>query len=314
MADPAKFGHDRLGHLLADRLLKVPRFQRAYAWDPSNVEEFLDDLTRARSGGGDYFMGTLVLAEDTGSSGCQLIVDGQQRLATTALLLIAVRDRLHELAQDQAATSIDDRYLKRYELSREETVTRLVLSPADLPAYDALVDGTYDASRADALTLAYSQCRQHVNDLSPGREDYRVLINLVGQLADSVQILLATASGIPEAYVIFETLNDRGADLTTADLLKNYLFSQAGDSSIGYIESMWTRIAASFEKPEDLVKFIRYEYSSRAGKVTNRKLYRALQDDIGAGSASVKRYLQRLESALDVFWLSGTLITRDGVP
>lgn len=46
------------------------------------------------------------------------------------------------------------------------------------------------------------------------------------QLENGVQVLIAVASSLPEAYVIFETLNDRGADLTTADLLKNYLFSE----------------------------------------------------------------------------------------
>jgi uncharacterized protein with ParB-like and HNH nuclease domain len=48
MPDPALFGHDRLAHLLSDRLLGVPHFQRGYAWELENVQEFLDDLRIAR--------------------------------------------------------------------------------------------------------------------------------------------------------------------------------------------------------------------------------------------------------------------------
>jgi Protein of unknown function (DUF1524) len=127
------------------------------------------------------------------------------------------------------------------------------------------------------------------------------LLDLVHQLSNRVQVLLAIASGIPEAYVIFETLNDRGADLTTADLLKNFLFSQATPESLGYIESAWTEISGAFDKPDDLVKFIRFEHASNFGRVTNRQLYRALQESIGLGSSNVKKYLKRLKAALGVF-------------
>lgn len=60
MADPAQFGHDMLGHLLADRLMKVPRFQRRYSWQADQVQEYWADIERARGVGDDYFMGTIV--------------------------------------------------------------------------------------------------------------------------------------------------------------------------------------------------------------------------------------------------------------
>ena len=59
----------------------------------------------------------------------------------------------------------------------------------------------------------------------------------------------AVASGLAEAYVIFETLNDRGADLTTADLLKNYLFSQSKDY-LRHVEQKWTRVSSALDQPD----------------------------------------------------------------
>ena len=298
MADQAKFDHDRLGHLLEDKLLMVPRFQRSYAWDHSNIQEYLDDLTGARRSKREYFMGTIVLA-DSDEEPRQIIVDGQQRLTTTALLLIAIRDQLRKLGKDADADSIETRYIRRYELSEGEELIRLVLSPTDLPDYESLVDG--EDVEGSALAEAYQLCLTYVEELAPGPPQFQSLIDLTSQLADEVQILLAIASGIPEAYVIFETLNDRGADLTTADLLKNYLFSQAGQQGIGFVESVWTEISGSFEKPDDLVKFIRYDYSSRHGKVTNRKLYRSLQEVIGGGSGKAKTYMKELRKSHAVF-------------
>jgi len=136
-------------------------------------------------------------------------------------------------------------------------------------------------------------------------------------------VLLAVASGLPEAYVIFETLNDRGADLTTADLLKNYLFSVAGEQEINHAENVWTRLSGRFDKPEDFVKVLRYEYMSRRGRVTNRALYRALQTDIGTGAAAVRTYVDRLDSAVqryvalrepdDASWSSQAIEVKDSL-
>lgn len=96
--------------------------------------------------------------------------------------------------------------------------------------------------------------------------------------------------------MIFETLNDRGADLTTADLLKNYLFSQA-KQNFAFVQATWTKISSEFEKSEEFVKFIRYDYMSRNGHVTTRQLYKAMQADIGGGPSKAKRYVQRLDAA-----------------
>jgi uncharacterized protein with ParB-like and HNH nuclease domain len=127
MAEATQFDHDRLSHLLADRLLHVPRFQRSYSWEASNVDEYLADLEAARARNSDYFMGTVVFAESGEDTQRQLIVDGQQRLATTAVLLVAIRDLLNEYGKQAQAKHIDETYLQGYDLESEETVERLIL-------------------------------------------------------------------------------------------------------------------------------------------------------------------------------------------
>ena len=300
MADPAQFGHDRLAHLLSDRLLAVPHFQRGYAWEPINVQEFLEDLRSAREDDQPYFMGTVVLATDPNDSSRQIVVDGQQRLTTTAVLVAAIRDQLRDFGKTEAAAEIDKLYLNTFDLEKEDVVIRLRLNPDDLPTYEEILRHEPISNPKHPLAISYEICMAHLNELAPSLKSYRTLIAIVSHLEKNVQVLLAVASGLPEAYVIFETLNDRGADLTTADLLKNYLFSQAKDY-LHHVEQKWTKISSAFDKPDDLVKFIRYEHSARAGKVTTRKLYKALQTSIGRGSRPVRDYVNRLEVNLDFY-------------
>ncbi|GHA34021.1 hypothetical protein GCM10010391_17510 [Streptomyces anthocyanicus] len=264
------------------------------------MTEFLDDLKAARSESQPYFMGTVVLADDAADPGRQSIVDGQQRLTTTAILVTAVRDRLRQLDKFEPANVIDKNFLLTFDLEEEDNVTRLKLNAEDVRIYESILAGQVPEDGKHPIVACYRMCLSHLTDIAPSEAHYRDLINVVTHLDKSVQVLLAVASGLPEAYVIFETLNDRGADLTTADLLKNYLFSQSR-SYLDHVEQQWSTIARTFDKPEDLVKFIRHEHSSREGKVTTRKLYKVLQSSIGRGQKRVRDYAGRLEDSLQPF-------------
>ncbi|WP_191621713.1 DUF262 domain-containing protein [Microbacterium caowuchunii] len=290
-----------MGHLLADHLIEVPRFQRRYAWTADNVGEYLSDLAEARSKDRDYFVGTVVLTQPEDDSFRRRVVDGQQRLATTSILLVAIRDRLAELGKAEQAKRVQERYLRGYELQAEGVFERLALGPHDSEPYLGLLEGQVAADHdAHPLVVSYRLCKQHVEGLTPDADSYSALMDIVNQLEKRVQILVAVASNIQEAYVIFETLNDRGADLTTADLLKNYLFSASG-AYLSTVEHKWVQLESAFEKPEDLVRLIRFELISRKGPVRTSKLYRAIQEDIGESGVTANTYLSRLVKAKDAY-------------
>lgn len=301
MADATQFGHDQLGHILADYLLEVPRFQRSYSWDEGNVDEYLADLAQARTKNVDYFMGTVVFARPDKDGARRQIVDGQQRLATTAILLVAIRDQLRAYGKEKQAEETEKRFLRGYVLSADDDVERLILSASDVSAYGALLDGDLtEVEDGDGLKSCYNACVNHLTSIAAQAKDYKRLIDISTQLETRVQVLVAEATDLPEAYVIFETLNDRGADLTTADLLKNYLFSASKDY-FGFVEANWTALEANFDRAEDLVKFIRYEYVSRHGPTSSRKLYRAIQSEVGGSAKAVKKYIEGLMKAQVVY-------------
>ncbi len=299
MAEATQFGHDQLGHILADYLLEVPRFQRSFSWDDGNVREYLTDLEAARDKDVDYFMGTVVFARPDGPGSRRQIVDGQQRLATTAILYVAIRDELKRHGRDRQAEELEKRFLRGYFIPADQVVERIILNGDDVTSFSRLLDGDCRPG-ATKIDSAYQVCVDHLRTAQGAIDDWGQLIKISEQLENHVQVLVAEASDLPEAYVIFETLNDRGADLTTADLLKNYLFSSSRDY-FKFVEGKWLQLEGAFERPEDLVKFIRYEFASRNGPTTSRRLYRAIQSEVQARRKSTKQYVERLSNAQTVF-------------
>ena len=97
MPTPGSFGTEKVGiaHLLKNTNVVVPQYQRSYAWEDRHIIDFLDDIERAVKGEvGEYFLGSVVLAEGTDAKRRPEVVDGQQRLATTTILIAEVRNHL----------------------------------------------------------------------------------------------------------------------------------------------------------------------------------------------------------------------------
>jgi hypothetical protein len=90
-----------VGKLLGESFYKIPRFQRPYSWDQTNLEEFWNDTVLDNQSG--YFIGNFVAYEDGDALG---VVDGQQRLTTITLLLCALRDAMKEEDFPDLATGI----------------------------------------------------------------------------------------------------------------------------------------------------------------------------------------------------------------
>ena len=104
-----KFKMQGIGSELKDNTLAVPVYQRSYAWDKQEVSEYWDDLVSAFNRKSDYFLGTSVLT--TEADGKLTIIDGQQRLATTAMLFAAIRDQFTERNDAQRGRIIQNDFL-----------------------------------------------------------------------------------------------------------------------------------------------------------------------------------------------------------
>jgi hypothetical protein len=293
--------------ILRNNYLQVPRYQREYSWETEQVSDFWSDMTNTIRDQQDYFLGTVVLSDEA-PPGSKSIVDGQQRMTTTLLLLCALRDAFEAIGDDNAAKGIKEQYISSYDVKKYAENPRLRLNLDDNPFFfDRYILGkpvTPKLHSHQLLEEAYKILREKLDLViakhpDDWRDKFAEITTYLDEQAKVVQVGTGTDA---DAFVIFETLNDRGADLTTADLLKNYLFSQSGNE-LDFVQAQWIEAVSTFQGPEKIktfVRFLRHWWSSKKGLVREVKLYRSIRDDVKS-PAQALRFAQDMVEASSLY-------------
>lgn len=306
-----------IGTLLRRTRLQVPTNQRPYAWDEQHVRTLLEDFNEAiQRDDEDYFLGTIVLVQK--GKDVPAIADGQQRLATTSILLARIRDRQFALGRGRRAGAIDAEYLRSVDMDTEESVSRLQLntedhefyssdilqSPQELPESEKHVIALPPRPSNMRLKVASIITDTFLNEiLAPYRAESHsdTLNRWVTFLRDSATVVVVTASDEVGAYRMFETLNDRGVQASQADILKNFIFSKAG-SRTNEAQVLWHSIVASIESlPDDvdqrLVTFIRHFWILTHGPTKERELAAQIKGEI-SGETRALNFLDAASNAV----------------
>ncbi len=287
------FEHKGIGHTLADKRLAVPLNQREYTWEEEHVIELFQDLQDAEaSDEQEYFLGTIVLTH--GEDGQIEVADGQQRLATTTILLAAIRDHLLGSNNQGRADQIERDYLLSTDLRSEEIVPRLRLNVADNDFFQKVIlskPDSGDRSTAPAkashrkIVRAAELARERIATIIAGhKEDRKVgrLVDWVQFIREKARVILVTVPDHINAFVMFETLNDRGLPLAQSDLLKNYLLGRAGDR-MQEVQQRWASMVGALETvggDEMTVTYLRHYYVLRNGPTRERELFSKLKSEI----------------------------------
>ena len=125
-----KIDLEGIGHALSDNLLSVPMYQRSYAWEDQHVNDLFQDFGSAITNNeSEYFLGSIVVTRDAGDR--PEVVDGQQRLATTTILLAAFRDWFFKQGDQDRSNDIELSYLVERDLRTQELNARLRLNEVD---------------------------------------------------------------------------------------------------------------------------------------------------------------------------------------
>ena len=279
-----------LGNVLRDRQLAVPAYQRPYAWTTDNVLDFRNDLRESLDRGDDvYFLGAVVLAADDEDR--DTVIDGQQRLATGSLLFAAFRDAYLARGEGERAEVVTDRYLRFSDLRLGGEQPRLQLNDQDHSFFEEAVikrrgiDPELPSHRrlGEAATLLTQLVEEDLAASSAWEERVAEWVDFVDKHAQVIVVEVPTQA---DAFLIFETLNDRGAPLTIADLLKTYLMSRSGDG-FAEVNSSWSsamEILGAYEETPEVADFLRHYWSSLHGATRERDLYRSIRDTLTRGS------------------------------
>lgn len=289
--------------MLASFRLAVPIHQRSFAWTEEQVSELWEDLSRARYDDPDgYFIGPIVIGETTSAGERIIVIDGQQRLATISLLFAAVISFFRKMGDDDRARIIDSRYLAERDIVSLEREPKLVLGSEDDEFFRQLIEAAVSGGE-----LPSPEVRKPSQELIRGAYDFLVgrvvhiceeaggnwreeLLAFRDFVDASVEVIVVRVGTDQNAYLIFETLNDRGLRLTTSDLLKNHLFGQAGNR-LDLVRRRWTEMTsalAGIGEDDPTPEFLRHFWISTRGMVREKALYRTISRDIRTPAAAAK--------------------------
>lgn len=303
---------DGIGHLLADRYIMVPPYQRAYSWTDEQIEELLRDLSDAmREKEAEYFLGTVVLTKH--QAGQHAVIDGQQRLATISILICAIRNHFYTIGDAERADELHRDYLAKKELRGLSETPHLTLMASDNGFYEshilpkpsptAKAKGKKSLPASNArLETALRLCTEHVSTLAKTTHTPAVvLLDWIEYLNDKAKVIVVEVNDEAAAYTIFEVLNDRGLELSVSDLLKNFIFRVAGDK-VSEAQAHWSRMVGILEgsgaEEKALKTFIRHVWASRNGVTREKDLYDKIRQHITGKQRAVSFAKELSELAL----------------
>jgi hypothetical protein len=286
------YGLAGLGELLRAYRLRVPKYQRDYAWDDQHVGELLDDLAGAiEKGEPRHFLGSVVMIR-IGPEELE-IVDGQQRLATSYMILCAVRDYFMEENDPTRAQAVTEKYISTSDLKSKRTLSRLVLNATDDPFFQEHVTDRSPAKGnpikaskpsheriAEAFKLISDRVAKIAEVAGSASDD--ALIKWVEYIAHGAVVIRVIVPDHTTAFTIFETLNDRGIPLAISDLLKNFLFA-AADDAIDNAQAYWLKMSGVLEAMSEKdapASFLRHFWSSYHGLTRAKEIFKAAKASV----------------------------------
>jgi hypothetical protein len=281
-----------LASSLSTNTLAVPMYQRAYSWEEENVSNFLTDINTAFSNGeSEYFMGAIVLQ---GAEHSYAVVDGQQRLTTATVFIAATRDFLKAMANDAVASSLETKFLLTKDTWTQQISPRMSLSVYDNDFFLKCILGGEnikpERESHQRLFNARQKCLEFLEYMNKTHNDwFDRLAKLVTYMEHKARIIQVIVPNEANAYVIFETLNDRGKDLSASDLLKNYLFGRAGDR-IDEVQTKWNQMLGILDShggDDVVITYIRQLWSATREVAREKELFAKIKAKIVSSQQAV---------------------------
>lgn len=306
MKEPRKFS---IGNLLHGNVKYIiPEYQRGYDWKgDAQVRDLFADLTGCieSSFADNLFLGTMILDVSKEKEAASLeVIDGQQRLTTLVIALMAARDYARDILDDEALALSVQSYISNANALSEAAHHRLEASVTIADVFSLMCDYTWDRTfptsikkdgktvsvrrQASRLKPIYTFCSAQIAAFCGG--DKSKFKKLANQIVEHTFVIRIDIDDRAEAFEIFERTNARGKGLEVSDLLKNFLFSKEKEYTDESITEVWDEIVEGFG--DNLLRALKYFWISRKGAVTSRDLYRKLR--YYAGDIGITKFIDEL--------------------
>lgn len=289
-----------LGELLGNgKHYLVPPFQRDYSWDEEQWEDLYDDIKNLELHDYPHYMGTIVL--QSSESKTFKIVDGQQRITTLTIFIISLIKTIQDLVDnnenieenqerieilsrtylgDKNPASLmrtsklklndnNDQFFSRYIVQMQTLRTTRGLNSSDKLLYKA-------------LEYFHKKLKNDFQDKS----GFEIASYLTETIAEKLKFIQIKVEDELNAYTLFETLNARGIELTSTDLLKNYIFSQIKTKTdLDLIQKDWNKISSSVGIKE-FPTYLRYFINSKNKIIRKDNLFKFVKREVKDSSSA----------------------------
>ncbi len=296
------------------RSYKVPAYQRDYSWTDEQWEDLWLDIAELRPDSDKrHYMGAVVVKAESDRQ--FLIIDGQQRIATLTILGLSVINRLQHIAANggppenkERAEALRSRYIGEKDPASLTEISKLALNKHDDGFFqDYLVQlrrpiNPRSLPKSNKLLwecFAYFE-KQIAGDPGLADDGLRLAELLSEVVARRLLFISIIVDDEMSAYTVFETLNARGLELTTTDLLKNYLFSRLHSTNdLEAVQRRWERLIATVRQ-ERFGTFLRYHYLTKQRQIRSGRLFKIVRDEVNS-PAEVIALITILEERAEVY-------------
>ena len=244
----------------------IPKYQREYTWSYKEWDALYDDITENLEG---YFIGSIICINTGDSNYPRLeVIDGQQRLTTLCLLLLAIYRRLNEHKEEMEEDDLFEiSWIRKALQNSKNTNNGLIL----LPQVQNYNQDDFSTVMFENGILKYAKkmqsygrrkiyrCFSHFlykidQDLKESDDKVATLLEIKKKVCNAMLVKIEVSSH-SDAYILFESLNNRGTPLTAIDLMKNLIMARA--------EKVGLTVEECFEQWKELLEYLTDDYATQ---------------------------------------------------
>lgn len=299
---------------------RIPRFQRDYSWTEEEWEDLWMDILGTIKGGGEpaHYMGYLVLQSDNDKTFD--VIDGQQRLTTMNLIVLAVLKNIQRLIDEkknaapnkQRLDQIRQTYIGYLDPVTLVSRSKLTLNRNNdnyfqtyiVPLGHLPVRGFRASEHSLRKAFEWFESRIHEYAVKAGGDEGIALAQFIESMSDKLFFTVITVTDELNAYKVFETLNARGVRLSATDLLKNYLFSvlhrdSQHEHELKSLENRWEAMVGRLGS-ESFPDFLRVHWNSRFSFLRQTELFKTIRGKIVTRD-EVFELIRQMEQDMDAY-------------
>lgn len=298
MSEPRKVGLLNMLGSSSGTQFVIPVYQRNYTWTANKeTAQYLKDLDNVIKGRyNKHFLGIIIYLEKPIDFATReySVIDGQQRLTTTFLMLYAIKKILEEDGETDIVEQLDSQYLTN-PFHSDKVKFKLKPLVSDDDVYRCIVNDEFDKieNKKSNILLNYNYIRAHILNLI----ESGVKINDILMAMNQLYVVCVPIDNDDDPQKIFESINATGAKLTAADLIRNYLLMDLeSDIQEQFYKNYWKSYEDYISPdPKELETFFRMFLATQTFILTNKKdIYTDFVDWIEGRGCETKDILEEI--------------------